>query len=186
MIEFEVFGKRLCFKFGFFAVVALFCLIDVPRLALISAAACAVHEIGHIFAGTLLGMRIQGVTFWAGGIKMTAEKRIRPLSHDTAVLFAGPFFNFLAAAALYALNCREAAAVNAFLGSFNLLPFSELDGGSALRLIFESKLQDQDRFMRITAVLTGIAAGIFLLITDNGNVTAFFTLLILTVSEFLD
>ncbi len=184
MICFELFGISVCFKFGFFATVALFCLLDAPELAAVSAAACAVHELGHVFVLVFLGIPIKSIVFWAGGVRMTAGKGVTPSGQDTAVLLAGPYFNFLAALLLWKLGSDSGAAVNAVLGLFNLMPFSELDGGAVLRLQLESRMINPGAVMKAAAVCTTAVLCGYFIVSGTGNVTLYLTLGILAVSEF--
>ncbi|MGN0621148.1 MAG: site-2 protease family protein [Porcipelethomonas sp.] len=162
---------------------ALFCLLDATGLALISAAACAVHELGHLFAAVFFDVPIKGITFWAGGIRIISGKSVRPFRHDISVLLAGPLFNFLGALLLLYSGSCEAAAVNLALGVFNLLPFSELDGGAAVRLAIESRTACAGAVMKSVAVCFGLVIFIWLSVSGNGNVTSYLTLAVLTVSE---
>lgn len=186
MIKLDIFGKTFIFRFGFFTVIAIFCLLDAPELAAVSACSCTVHELGHLFGAVLFEVRVKTVTFWAGGVKMITERNLRPLSYDIIILLAGPLFNFISAVYMQFTGNTPALAVNLFLGIFNLLPFSELDGGSVLRLFFEHKMINPDIFMKITAAVFSLFLFLYLFISGNGNITSYLTLLILLVSELAE
>lgn len=184
MIKLDIFGRTFIFRFGFFAVIAMFCLLDAPELAAVSAFSCVVHELGHLFGAVLFDVRIKTVTFWAGGVKMLTERTLRPLIYDIIILLAGPLFNLISAMYMQFNGNTSAFAVNLFLGVFNLMPFSELDGGSVLRMFFEHKMINPDFFMKITAAVFSLFIFLYLFISKNGNITSYLTLLILLVSEF--
>ena len=117
---------------------------------------------------------------------MVTERNLRPLSYDIIILLAGPIFNFISAIYMQFTGNTPALAVNLFLGIFNLLPFSELDGGSVLRLFFEHKMINPDIFMKITAAVFSLFLFFYLFISGNGNITSYLTLLILLVSELAE
>jgi Zn-dependent protease len=186
LISLKLFGKSVNFRFGFFAVIAFFCLLDSPELGWISAAACTVHELGHLFCSVALGVKINSITFWAGGVKMTTDSKLRPAIWDTAILLSGPGFNFLAAAVLALTGAVYGSWINLLMGAFNLLPFSQLDGGSLLRLALESRLLNPGRAIKFLNLMI-LAAMVFALAAlGKGNVTAYLTALILAVSEIME
>ena len=88
------------------------------------------HELGHILALRLLGLRVTGFALDARGLCIRYEGRCSPAGHIAAAL-AGPL-----GGAVYALAgltdidwLRQSAGVSLLLTAFNLLPLEPLDGG---------------------------------------------------------
>ena len=133
MIKFSVLDTVIIFDFSFLAVMALVFLYCVPETICIAACACMFHELGHIIAALSLGVKINRVVFWAGGIRMIAPPSLASYSRETIVLLSGPAANMLIAAFMAFAGNDAAAGINLAAGLFNLFPYSNLDGGAALR-----------------------------------------------------
>ena len=64
-------------------------------------AACALHEMGHILAACLVGVRIKSVVFSGGGIRMlTDQASVVTNCENVLMLLSGPAVNLFLAAAL--------------------------------------------------------------------------------------
>jgi len=128
MIRFKAGGIPVSADFGFFAVIAVFLRFDATGYGMLSLAACAVHEAGHLIAALIRGERIREIALRGGGIKITAEK------NGLFVLFAGSLVNLALFFILYFLLPRTDirpvmfAVLNLIIGVFNLLPVGCLDG----------------------------------------------------------
>lgn len=184
MINLNIAGLKISFEFGFFAVAAVFCLLDAPELALTAVCACVIHEIGHCAAAVISDIRIEHIVFWAGGVKMISAPSLKPTYSEVFVLFAGPFFNFSAALFFYITGADWAFSVNLILGLFNLLPFSNLDGGAVLRKILEHFEFNAGLFMKAIAIVSSVIIISFFYLFDTGNITGYITVILLTVYEF--
>lgn len=184
MINLNIAGTKISFEFGFFAVAALFCLLDAPELAVTAVCACVIHETGHLAASVISDIKIRQVVFWAGGVRMITDNALKPVSSEIFVLFAGPFFNFAAALFFYLTGMQWAFSANFILGLFNLLPFSNLDGGAVLRKILEHFEFNSSLLMKITAVISAAVIMWFFFVFDTGNITGYITVILLAVYEF--
>ncbi|MGN1480470.1 site-2 protease family protein [Porcipelethomonas sp.] len=184
MININIGRLKLSFDFSFFAVVALFCLLDAPELALTAVCACVIHELGHCIAAVLTDVQIERVIFWAGGVKMVSDIGMKPISSELMVLAAGPVFNFLAALLYFITGENSAFSVNFILGLFNLLPFSSLDGGSIIEKILEYNGFFSYKYMRIISLISAVIIISFFCITGTGNITGYITLILLAIYEF--
>lgn len=116
---------------------------DGTFFALLTFAAAAVHELGHLLTALLARAPVREVAVWPLGAVITLGE---PCSYraDIAVKLAGGAANFIAAAvcvfmrgALRPTGAADAAAVYFIicclaLAGFNLLPIRTLDGGEAL------------------------------------------------------
>lgn len=184
MIHVNIAGLKISFEFGFFAVAAVFCLLDAPELALTAVCACVIHEIGHCIATVISDIKIEQLVFWAGGVKMISSSSLKPVYSEVFVLFAGPFFNFAAALFFYLTGADWAFSVNLILGLFNLLPFSNLDGGAVLRKILEHYELNSSLIMKAVAIISAAIIIAFFYIFNTGNITGYITVILLTVYEF--
>ena len=178
-------SNRLTVTGGFWAMLALALLAgagDVLPLVLL-AALC--HELGHLGALTLAGVRAERLRLTAFGAEIRADTRRLSYPREILCTLAGPAVNLLLALvfARWAGN-YGAAGANLLLGGFNLLPVPALDGGRALHLTV-SWLADPltaDRLCRTVGLmcallLTGAAlalmvfchGGLFLLLGAAGT-----------------
>jgi stage IV sporulation protein FB len=107
--------------------------LDGQGLVLQGALVCALHELGHWGAITLLGGRVRALRLTAVGAQMELDPgRVLSYSREAAAALAGPGVN-LALAWLCALGGRYLpAGMHLCFGLLNLLPIRSLDGGRAL------------------------------------------------------
>lgn len=184
MISLRAGNVRLDFQFGFFMTSALFCLIDSFDTALLVLCACIIHEIGHIAAAVLCNVKIERVTFGLCGIKMQSEAKITALSKEIFILLSGPAVNLLAALFYFYMEMYIPFSVNLIIGLFNLLTFSNLDGGTIIKKIFEHAEINTYLFMRILAVLTGFFLCMFFAVFSISNFMIYAVIIFFTVCEF--
>ncbi len=184
MINFKLGSVKLIFKFEFFMSVALFCLIDNAGIALSTLCACIIHEIGHIIASVICNVKIEKITFNFGGIKMLSEGKITGLSKDIFILLCGPAMNFLAAFFYFYMGLYISFSVNLILGTFNLLPFSTLDGGVVLKKLFE-RADINENIIKAIAVLLAVGVCIFLAFADVRNPMIYAVIIFLAVCEII-
>lgn len=115
---------------------------------------------------------------------MISASLLKPVYSEVFVLFAGPFFNFAAALFFYLTGADWAFSVNLILGLFNLLPFSNLDGGAVLRKILEHYELNSSLIMKAVAIISAAIIIAFFYIFNTGNITGYITVILLTVYEF--
>ncbi|MBP1546215.1 MAG: site-2 protease family protein [Oscillospiraceae bacterium] len=163
-LDFYARGIRIRLTFGFLAVWA-FLLIQgaFSRYAAVAAVCCALHEMGHLGAMKLFGIRVRGLTFFSGGIKIRKETEFCSSAAEMAVLAAGPFVNLLLAVLGFAVGDRLFSGINLALMLFNLLPVSVLDGGRIFKAAAERfyPMTDISPLFRITDFVFGLAAAFF-------------------------
>lgn len=110
------------------------------QLLLQTLSVCMLHEIGHGIAMLLTGAGIREVHLHAAGMQMRTYPHLLSKPRELAVLLSGPLVNFLASWLLYfCFGWCDAAVLHLGMGLFNLLPFSVLDGGSAIACLSEGK-----------------------------------------------
>ncbi len=130
---------RIRVDFGFPAVLALLYLYADADLLLQTFAVCMLHEIGHGAAMFLTGAGIREIRLYAAGIHMQTQSNLLSKPSEILILLCGPFVNFVAAFFLwYKFGFCDAVILHLGMGSFNLLPFSVLDGGGVLGCLLEN------------------------------------------------
>ncbi len=157
MLELKLGKTRVRLDFSFFAVVALFLMLDNTSFGIAALAACGIHEFSHLLIMTICGIPAEIVTFYGAGIRITSPRTetARPLVR-ILVLSAGCAANFIAAA-LYSLSGNDAAAaINLLTGAFNLLPIGELDGAAMLKmfLIHNCLPERVDKTLKTVRIIT--------------------------------
>lgn len=136
-------------------------------LALVTLAALAVHELGHLLAFAALGEPSPRFSLAAGGFRLCTEK---PLSHigEGAVAAAGPLAN-LAVGLLFLVLSRFFGGASEYLvicallqlsaGLWNLLPVGDLDGARILSAILSPLPPD------LAATVGSVVSHLFLLLS---------------------
>ena len=126
-----------------------------------------VHELSHVLALRLLGLRITGLTLEAGGLCIRYTGACSPAGQILAAL-AGPLGG--AAYALTGLSAvpwlQKSAQLSLLLTAFNLLPLLPLDGGRVFQQLCILALGEERGRMLCRSVSNAL---LFLLLT--GGVT---------------
>jgi Zn-dependent protease len=156
-------GCELGADFTFFAIIAMFAALDTTGFALLSLAACLIHEAGHLAVMLAKGHKPPSVILRGGGIKISADAA---RADSFAVLIAGSAANIAVFAALYIILPQPYtniypimfAAMNLVIGLFNLLPLGCLDGKRLLALILPSRVVRAVEIMAFAAVIAVLAA----------------------------
>ncbi len=191
MFEFRYKNAVIAFDFSFFATVSLLFLLG-NSYAVLGLAACLWHETGHLAVMKIRGIPARRILFYGAGIKIMPDKQFcfTDFGTELLVLIGGSGANFLAAAALSAVNVPELklfSVINAVIGVFNLLPLQYLDGGKLLvafirRLCSFSQACILERYLKwlniflILGIMTAFA------FAGKGNFTLYITLCYLLIS----
>jgi Zn-dependent protease len=141
MINITIRNLRLKIGFSFFVMVALSVILIQTDYALMSLAAIALHEAGHLLAMIFFRRKIRGVRFGFFGIEIEAHNNLASNWQDLVVSICGPLANGLSAAVFFLVyksfsspDCFLYAGTQLSIGIFNLLPITGLDGGNLLKL----------------------------------------------------
>ncbi|MCD7811340.1 MAG: hypothetical protein LUG91_05770 [Ruminococcus sp.] len=131
-------GVRLRIDFTFLVFSAMLFLLRDSRTAFAFLTVCLVHESAHAAVLRLVGGRLSEIIFLGMGIRMIPQRnKLLSAKRELAVLLAGPAANLVLFAAF---SLKDSGNYFAFLNLcaalFNLLPYSFLDGGAALNLLF--------------------------------------------------
>ncbi|MGN0638775.1 MAG: metalloprotease [Huintestinicola sp.] len=174
-LNFYAGGIHFRMTFGFFAVWALLLLQSAFSETAAMAAVCiALHELGHIGAMRALGIKVRGITFYSGGIKLKSDPlSLRSTLSEMAVLGAGPLVNLLLGAAGCLFGSRIFTGINISLMLFNLLPLSALDGGRIMQAAAERlcPMKDVSSAFRTADILLGISAAVFFFMSGSVSFT---------------
>lgn len=182
MIAFDIKGFRVSLTFGFFFVAAMTTLND-NTAGTLSLLFCIAHELGHIVAMKLFGVRICGLSFYGAGIKISSDGLAvcRPLK-KAAVLFAGVAVNFALAAALPGLP----RLINICLGVFNLLPLEYFDGGALIEMAFGNGVLTRLLSYMTYAALAALLVYAAVTLPGSVSVSSLITLCFIAFSSVLD
>lgn len=184
---FELNFRRISvvFDFSFFAAVALLSLLS-GGYALLGLIACIWHELGHLIFMKMRAIPVKKMVFYGAGIKIIPDKLIDFTGFGTSllILIGGSGANFVLAGALWLVNSPELrlfAALNALIGTFNLLPLQYLDGGKIILLLIRrlcsySSACLLERFFKWCSVFLIMTVLIVFALFGKGNVTLYVTL----------
>ena len=159
MITIKLKNTQILMDFSFFAVIAMFLILDGSGFGIAALAACGLHELSHFAVMTLFGIEADSITFYGAGIRISSGQTDRAkLSVRLAVLIAGCAANFMAAGIFYTLGNHAAAAINLFTGIFNLLPLGELDGAAIFKMlaIRICRPENVDRALKAVSVISAV------------------------------
>ncbi len=170
------------FSFPALAVVSLIVISNFYTDYLLCLCAVIIHELGHLSAMFILGLKPESISIELFNIKINDNLRYKnSLLIDLIVTVAGPLLNLLFF--LIFLNISgKFSGVNLFIGLFNLLPAASLDGGQILFLILSNYLR-RELSAKIVDIITIIIAlpvfffGILVLLYSKYN----FSLLVIGI-----
>lgn len=192
MFELNFNKLTVVFDFSFFAAVALLTLLS-GNYALLGLTACIWHELGHLIFMRICGIPVKRMVFYGAGIKIVPDKLIDFTGFRTSflILIGGSGANFALAAALCPINSPAArlfAAINALIGTFNLLPLQYLDGGKIILLLIRKLCSYSaacllERFFKWCNVFLIMTVLIVFAFLGKGNITLYATLCYLLVTS---
>ena len=149
---------------------------DGDRYASILAAAL-VHELGHVLAAVILGVKMRFCRTGMAGVTLSYDFSVVSHGREVLVCLAGP----AAGVAVFFLGYRSGASsyfAGASLGltMFNLLPISFLDGGGVLSALLSMFLPADTVWIvcrTVSVIFTLVLWGgaVFLLVSIGGDIS---------------
>lgn len=98
-----------------------------------------IHEIGHLIAGLLLGLKVKNITIMPFGVSVNFEDYSNKyIIKKIIIATAGPLVNLvIVILGMYNNWNEDVIYANALIGMFNLIPLYPLDGGRILKYIIQ-------------------------------------------------
>ena len=131
---------------AFVITLAVLFLTNEPKHVFFMLLSAAVHELGHLTALRLSGVRVETLVLGLFGGTLMLEKKLISYEKEAFAALSGPLVNIIFSVLFFLLIRRGFSAdlfflflSNAFYGLFNLLPIASLDGGVALRALIARK-----------------------------------------------
>lgn len=178
MIRFCAGKTEIMIDIGFLAVIALVSLSGKYSIPAFSA--CLIHEAGHLIMSVVYGYTTKRVIFSITGVSIeSVPGKLHSFSEDIIVIYGGIAANILAGSAAVITGRTLTGSVNFALAVLNSLPFSVLDGGSAVRIISEKYSGDQGH-----SVLT-VASGAVAVIISVSALYMFSSFLFTNISAVI-
>ena len=177
-------GVELSFQYLYFALLTVVLIIDKTGGIFCCFLASFFHEIGHLIAIILLKQKVNRVEFSLFDVKICSSYNVS-LSKELIIVLSGITFNLILFIFFYRIIPMFALA-NLFIGLFNALPVSTLDGGQAINILLSRYFSQ-----RVTEIVSNIVTisfsipiftmGIIILFNTGYN----FSFLLLGVYLFL-
>ncbi|MCM1507551.1 MAG: hypothetical protein NC177_10525 [Ruminococcus flavefaciens] len=114
---------------------------------------CIIHELGHLLAIAVTGGKVKSVIFSGTGVVITPEKNTR---HELFIMLAGAGANLIVFAVLSICGIGGSfRLLNLGTAVYNLLPYRQLDGGSALCMLTDGTPNERtiNTFLTVAKVL---------------------------------
>ncbi|MCH5202303.1 MAG: hypothetical protein J1F17_03765 [Oscillospiraceae bacterium] len=155
-------GKTaVSFQFIYVALLVIVLMLDNSGGIFCCFLASFFHEIGHLSALLLLKQKVDEIKFSVFDIKIKSTCFVG-FSRELIIVLSGVTMNFLLCIFLYRIIPLFSLA-NLFIGIFNILPVSTLDGGQALKLILCNFLSQKKANLIINILTVIVSIPIFTL-----------------------
>ena len=152
-MEVKIFGVKLRGDFSFLVMTAIVFLVSEGQRIREFFLVCLIHELAHAIALCLCGGSLGELIFSGFGIKMIPRRNFLSSGRELFILIAGPMINIIM---FTVFRGSSFGILNLAAGIFNLLPYSKLDGGSILELIFP----ESNKFTVFLKVLPAAATAV--------------------------
>ena len=155
---------------SFIVTIATLLLTNEPKYVIFMLFSAFVHEVGHIVAMKVCGVKINTLVLGFFGGTVIMEKKLISYGKEAFIAFSGPFVNLIFSTLFFIIMRSGFSAdifflflCNIFYGVFNLLPIGTLDGGAVLKSLLARKkeLYTVDRTMNILSRITLFLLGTF-------------------------
>ncbi len=185
---------KISLPFSTLLFTTLMILFDKGPYMIITLLSAFAHELGHIIAAKLCGVRILKITLYPFGADIKLDSPLRSYQKDIFISSAGVTVNFfiiISAMLLpYTRYTDIIAACNLTLLITNIFPIDGLDGGGILKGLLSVLISPQkaDKIILITTFL-GLfimwTASIYIFFVKQGNPSLFIISCTLFVSIFI-
>lgn len=134
-----------------------------------------IHEIGHLIAGILLGLKVKSINIMPFGVSINFEDYSNKyIIKKIIIAMAGPLVN-LAIVILGMYNNWEEDIIyaNVLIGMFNLIPLYPLDGGRILKYIIQIATNSKEaetmtnRLSNILIIILTLISSVGILFMQN-------------------
>lgn len=150
-----------------------------------------IHEIGHVLAGILLGMKVKKIEIMPLGVRVSFKAKIEDYNKKIAcsnkvtikklaIAIAGPITNLIFAIVFICIpinieNVQASMLVytNILIAIFNLLPIYPLDGGRIVKCLLKLKFNTEltlnytNHISNITIIILTVISSIIILYLKN-------------------
>ena len=168
-------------NFSFLVFNALIFLLRENNTVMTFYAVCIIHELGHLFAIAVTGGKVKSVVFSGTGVIITPEKNSQ---HELFIMLAGAGANLLAFAVMYISGIGGIfRLLNICTAVYNLLPYRQLDGGTALGLLTDGT--PNERIINNILNIIKIMFSVILFIITIFYIREFMPLFIVSVMLFV-
>ena len=174
-----------------FLLVIFLILSGQSKIYLIIFAFTAIHEVGHLICGLILGLKPKTIKIMPMGLSILFKNEQLKWWKELLVCIAGPIVNFFIALITYNIKAQYLIIyTNILIGVFNLLPVIPLDGGRAIKAILKRLLcyKKANKYISLISYATMVVIsiiGLFIIIKLN-NIFILLTiayLWVITISE---
>ena len=177
-------GVEVSFQYLYFAVLTVVLIIDKTGGIFCCFLASFFHEMGHFIAIILLKQKVNRVEFSLFDVKICSSYNVS-FSKELIIVLSGVTFNFILFIFCYRIIPMFALA-NLFIGLFNVLPVSTLDGGQAINILLSRYFSQRVTEIVINIITVAFSIpiftmGIIILLSTGYN----FSFLLLGVYLFL-
>lgn len=191
---------KLCkYLYIHFTTILLFVVCFLTRkleILAVSYSAIFIHELAHLVAALLIGLRPSHIIFFPFGVNLKLKNTIVYSITDEIILyFAGPFLNILMAllAISYLKNGNILFRIfylnNISLFVFNLLPILPMDGGIIAKKILSRRVGSRcaEKILKLVSgifIMLLLLSEIYISMHHQFNFTVLFAMIFLTGNIF--
>ncbi|MDE5582651.1 MAG: hypothetical protein K2J08_02955 [Ruminococcus sp.] len=167
--------------FSFLVFNALIFLVRDSAVIMTFYAVCLIHELGHVMAVYATGGKIKSVIFSCTGVIITPEKNFKG---ELLVILSGVTANILTYIFCLITGKNELfAMLNLGTAIYNLLPYRQLDGGTAIAILTDGTACE--RSVNILLTIVKIIFSVFLLFVSVVCGKEFFPIFLASVMLFV-
>ncbi len=165
-------NTKISFQYLYVAILAFILILDKSGGIFCCFLASFFHETGHLIALFFLKQRVEEVKFSVFDIQIKSSHYL-DFKRELIIVLSGVLLNFLLFIFFYRIIPLFALA-NLFIGIFNILPVSTLDGGQAINLVL-TRFFSKEKSAIIINILTVIVSipiftiGIIILLNTKYN-----------------